>query len=217
MQIVNITQGTDEWREFRSEKISGTKVGKLFAKSRKSDEMFDTDKPNLQFYQVLAERLAVATNDGVDELSAMERGHQLEAEARDYIGQKLDLKIKNDSVWQDEDNPHFMCSPDGYEDSDKPTWAVEIKCLSSANHIKAIVENDWPREYEYQILNYFLINPDLEKLYFCLYDPRFFNEELQLKVFTFNRADVGDKVEQLRFVRGEAERKINEFVEKVSF
>lgn len=217
MIILDLQQRSQEWLAYKEERISGTKIGKLFARSRKSDEMFDTSKPNMQFYQILAERLSAGSQDGIDEVSAMQRGADLEPEAIERVSKWLGKPIKTDGVWVDDENPHFMCSPDGYEDSDKPAWAVEVKCLSSANHIKAIYEDEFPSEYLYQVLNYFLVNERLETLYFAMYDPRFFNEDLQLKVFTFNRADVEDQVEQLKFARGEAEKKINDFVEKVSF
>jgi len=91
MKIIKVEQGSDEWQSFREGKFSGTKIGKLYAKSRKKDEMFDTEKANLQFYQILAERLAVATADGLDDRSAMERGKLLESEAIKVASDKLKL------------------------------------------------------------------------------------------------------------------------------
>ena len=219
MKIIDVEQRSDEWRAFREEKISGTKIGKLFAKSRKTGELFDTEKPNIQFYQIMAERLATGAQDGIDEQSAMERGIELENEAIQAAVAYLELggKYKSDGVWQDDKNPNFICSPDAYEDIKKPTWAIETKCLSSANHLKAIYEGEMPNEYIWQVINYFLVNPALETLYFVMYDPRFYAKELQLEVFTIKRSDVADKIAQLRNIRDVAESKISDFVEKVSF
>ena len=52
------------------------------------------------------------------------------------------------------------------------TEAVECKCLSSASFIEALVTREIPSEYEHQVLQYFVVNEDLEKLYFVFYDPR---------------------------------------------
>lgn len=218
MRIIEVEQGSDEWRAFREEKISGSKVGKLFAKSRKSGEMYDTSKRNLMFYEILAERLTVGAQDGIDEESAMERGHTLEPEARERAVEALKLKnARFDGVWQDPNNQHYICSPDGFEDSDKPTWAMEIKCLSSANHIKAIVEGKYPSDYFSQVLNYFLLNDHLKTLYFVMYDPRFLDERLQLKIFTVKREEVQAELERLRDIREEAEQMINDIVSHFTF
>ena len=216
MQVIKVEQGSEEWRAFREEKISGTKLGKLFAKSRKTGELFDTTKPNLQFYEILAERLSVGAQDGIEEVSAMERGHLLEGEAVEIATKKLGLKnVVRDNVWQDGTNPNFICSPDAYTEDLKT--AIEVKCLSSANHIKAIVEDQYPKDYQSQIVNYFLVNPDLKVLYFVMYDPRFFNEELQMKIFKLNRKDFSYDIERMRDVRAEADRQINSIVERFTF
>lgn len=215
MKSINLEQNSDEWRSFREGKISGTKLGKLYAKSRKAGELFDTTKPNLQFYQVLAERLAIGTADGIEGISAMERGHTLEAEALQAVSERLSIEFQSDGVWQDNENPNYICSPDGY--SKDLTKAVEIKCLSSANHIKAIYEDERPSDYDYQVYNYFMINPRLEVLYFAMYDPRFFSEELQLKIFEVTRADIQYELERMEEVRNEAEQAINKFIEIISF
>jgi len=218
MKIIKIEQGSDEWKAFREGKITGTKIGKLWSKSRKAEELYDTTKPNLQLYQVMAERLAIATADGIDGVSAMERGSLLENEAVQATTEKLGLdNWIADNVWQDETDDSFLCSPDAYENNDRPKWAIEVKCLSSANHIKAIYENRPPDEYWPQVVNYFLINDDLETLYFVMYDPRFFNEELQLKIFTIHREQLESDIALTKVARSIAQEQINEFVEKYSF
>jgi hypothetical protein len=117
-------------------------------------------------------------------------------------------------VWQSDENENWICSPDAHQSGDKPTWAMEVKCLSAANHIKAIVENEIPSEYYPQVLNYFLVNPDLTTLYFVMYDPRFVIDGLQLKIFPIYRKGIVQDIEQLRNARDVAERKIQELVDK---
>ena len=214
----NIKQGSSEWLSFREGKISGTKIGKLFAKSLKVGELINADKPLQTYYEVIAERLAVGTADKDNKLSSdTERGLALETEATKRAVSELKLtNIATDGVWIDSECEDFICSPDSYEDVMKPKWAMEIKCLSSANHIKAIIENKYPNGYKFQILNYFLLCPSLEKLYFVMYDPRFIIEKLQLKIFTIERAGIEYEIELLRDARIEAENQIRKVIREIT-
>jgi hypothetical protein len=53
------------------------------------------------------------------------------------------------------------------------TGAVEVKCPNTKTHIRYIRMGGLPNEHKYQILQYFLINEDLQWLDFVSYDPRF--------------------------------------------
>lgn len=44
-----------------------------------------------------------------------------------------------------------------------------------------------PSEYKWQVVNYFLVNKDLKKLYFLVYDPRFIDEETKLYTVEVSR------------------------------
>ena len=63
MKILEVEQGSSEWLSFREGKRTGTSIGKLFAKSRKTGELYDTEKPLVTLYQKVAERLAEGTGD----------------------------------------------------------------------------------------------------------------------------------------------------------
>ena len=210
MKIIEVEQGSTEWMSFREGKRTGTTIGKLFAKSRKEGEIYDTEKPLLELYNKVAERLAEGTAD--DELgSSRERGKQLESEAIECAEKKLKLKLIHGNVWQDEDDSNHIESPDAYT-ADLKT-AVEIKCLSSARHIQAIVENEPPKEYFAEYLNYFLVNDKLETLWVFLYDPRFLLEGLQWHAFKMTRKNIAYEIERMRDIDQEAEAKIQGLVD----
>lgn len=109
--------------------------------------------------------------------------------------------VENDpAMWVDEKLP-LGVSPDAHEKTERPTWAIECKSLGFAEHIKAFaayafahswlkIEDEdtlWPvchealtdngplagvpDQYRAQVLQYFVVNPDLETLYFSLYLP----------------------------------------------
>ena len=213
MKIIEVEQGSTEWMSFREGKRTGTSIGKLFAKSRKTGELYDTDKPLLELYAKVAERLAEGTgdDDGLD--SSRERGKELEAEAIACAEDKLKLKLIRGNVWQDESDQNHIESPDAYTKDLKT--AVEVKCLSSARHIQAIIENQPPKEYFAEYLNYFLVNDKLEKLYVFLYDPRFMIEGLTWHAFELKRQDIAYEIERMRDVDAAAEAAISMLVEQL--
>lgn len=209
MKIIEVEQGSSEWMSFREGKLTGTTIGKIFAKSRKTGEMYDTEKPLTTFYQKIAERLAEGTGDDDGLESSRERGISMEAEAVAEAEAQLGLKLIRGNVWQDEDKNHIE-SPDAYTEDLKQ--AVEIKCLSSARHIQAIVEDKPPAEYYAEYLNYFLVNPKLETLHIFLYDPRFYLPDLCWHDFVLNRKDIEYEIERMRDINEIAEQKICEIV-----
>lgn len=205
MKIIEVEQGSTEWLSFREGKRTGTSLGKLFAKSRVTGELYNTDKPLITLYQKVAERLAEGAGDDDGLESSRERGKELEQEAINYAEEKLGLQLERGNVWQAEDENHIE-SPDAYTKDLKT--AVEIKCLSSARHIQAIVEGEPPKEYQAEYYNYFLVNDKLEKLYVFLYDPRFFIEGLTWHAFEIRREDIAYELERMRDIDDAAEKTI---------
>lgn len=150
------------------------------------NELYANVQINDSIYKLIAQRIAKPINpndytlpEGVT-YSAMLRGQILEEEARDLISEKLGKKIIPGRVWQSDVNEYMICSPDGeFEDE---TEAVEIKCLDSWKVVKAYYEKHPPSEYKPQILQYFVVNDKLKKLYFCIYSDVFSNPELGLQI-----------------------------------
>lgn len=163
-------------------------------------------EPKKKYYEIIADRVArpITPNDYVDKLngepfSMMARGHILEPEAlaafEEKTGKKLD---KTSVVWIREDNENIYISPDGYI-TDKDgiiREAVEVKCLGSAEVIKAYLTNSYPKEYEPQVIKYFVVNENLEKLNFILYTDAIVGLELQ--IFEITRKDVEARIEDAK-------------------
>lgn len=213
MRVIKLEQGSTEWLSFREGKRTGTTIGKLFAKSRVTGELYDTDKPLITFYQKVAERLAEGTGDDDGLESSRERGKDLEEDAINEAEQKLGLKLIRGNVWQDSKDPNHIESPDAYTKDLKT--AVEVKCLSSARHIQAICLNEPPKEYWAEYLNYFLVNDKLKTLYVFLYDPRFLLEHLRTKAFKLERKDIEYDIERMRDIDAQAEWLINGVVDNL--
>lgn len=152
------------------------------------NKAMDEAPRKIGFYRLLADRLSIP-----DEYEdAMERGNALEkdavAEFERQEGKKVDTSL---IMWTRDDNESIAISPDGIIGE---TEAVEVKCLGSEYHLKAIIEDEIPDEYHFQVLQYFVVNDKLERLYFVLYDPRI--ESRPYYCFVVNRADVQEEAEQ---------------------
>lgn len=207
MKILEIEQGTDEWKQLREGRLTGTKIGKVFAKSRDDAEMYDTTKPLLGFYELLAERLT----DSDDLTSGIERGHELEAEALELASEELGIEFVHGNVWELDEN--HIESPDGYTADLKE--AIEIKCLSSARHIMAIRTNQYPTEYMSEYINYFIVNDKLKRLFVYLYDPRFIEPKLRSAVWVIERNDVQSRIERMKQIKQDILAQLDEAVREM--
>lgn len=149
----------DAWLAARVGKITGTRLKDITIAVR-------GDGKKIGFYELIAERLALPS----DGENPMDRGSRLEEEAIAEFTSSTGLTVDTSLyIWTRDDNDNIAISPDGVIDKEN---AVEVKCLSSARHIEALLTNKIPKDYEYQVLQYFIVNDDLQKLYFCFYEPR---------------------------------------------
>ena len=187
------------------------------------NELYANVQINDSIYKLIAQRIAkpINSNDYADRIpegatySAMLRGQILEDEARELISEKLGKKIIPGRVWQSEENEYMICSPDGeFEDE---TEAVEIKCLDSWKVVKAYYEKHPPLDYEAQIIQYFLVNENLQKLYFCIYSDVFTNPELGLQIFELKREDYREKIELTGRVQNATLGLVEREVQKLMF
>jgi len=200
MKIHNFEE-ENEWLNFRRAKITGSKISGLITKR-------GTGK-KIGYYELIAERLGLPPTDE----SAMERGHELEGEAIDILSEKIGKEISHEKImWTREDDEDIAISPDGVIGDDE---VVEVKCLSSARHIEALLTNKIPSEYWEQSLQYFVVNDNLKKLYFVFYDPRLqFSSHFFLEI---KREDVEEEVKELLEYERNLNKEIKDIALKLSF
>ena len=190
----------DDWLSGRRGLITGSRVKSLSSNPR--SQTF-----NEETWALIAERMTDEdARDGIEWRNDMERGHYLEDEAMRAIAQQLNVPIirMNTIIWI---KGNIGISPDG-SNQDK-TVLYETKCLASKNHLKYILGNKFaekpaqnvvhektgiPLEYVDQVVHAFIANDKLEKHVFGLYDPRFRDEKLRLKVITTTREDWADEI-----------------------
>ncbi len=191
----------EEWLAGRIGKITGSRLKDIVVKR-------GTGK-KIGFYELIAERLGIPA----DGENAMDRGTRLEAEAVEAFTKETEKEVDtNLYIWMRDDDESIAISPDGVIGK---TEALECKCLSSARHIEAFLTKEIPDEYEFQKLQYFIVNDQLETLYFAFYDPR-----LLAKPFfyiTVKREDVQKEVEQYLNYQRETLAEVNAIVNQLTF
>lgn len=194
MKVLRIEPNSEEWLEFRLGKLSGSKAKGSMPLTR------GTDRTPKGFWELVAEKVCIRA----DGESAMNRGHRLEDEALESFANKYGKSVNKDpGVWVHNDHSDLMVSPDGSEDTDKPTWGAEVKCLNSADHLKHVYNDiqaqksdDYsaiaqvPKDYKYQVLHYFVINEHLQTVYVILYDDRVALDDYVMHVIEVRRDDI---------------------------
>jgi predicted phage-related endonuclease len=217
---INKYENREEWLAARRGKITGSKLGDVISfggytkeaivshlktakvefneKAKKEElEAFVTPEmkasillslpKKLGYYELIADRMGVAADDE----SSSDRGTRLEPEAIERFTKETGKKVDTSLViWAREDNEAIAISPDGFIGK---KVAVECKCLSSARHIEALITKKIPSEYEFQKLQYFIVNDDLQTLYFAFYDPRIVAKDFF--VIEVKRKDIQDQVD----------------------
>lgn len=96
-------------------------------------------KVNIDFWKLLAETMAEQPTGE----NPMERGHRLEPENIQLTLQQLGYQqkdcITDCGIWENDEDNRIACSPDAYQASENPTWAIECKSLGSAYHLQAVI------------------------------------------------------------------------------
>lgn len=96
-------------------------------------------KTGIEFWKFLAETMA----EQPDGENPMERGHRLEPEnillTLQQLGSQKEDCITDCGIWESDEDPRLACSPDAYQASENPTWAIECKSLGSAYHLQAVI------------------------------------------------------------------------------
>lgn len=169
------------------------------------------------YYELIAERLAVTEEefDGyIPNETPMDRGTRLQKYAIERFRNETGKKVNEDLViWSSDENSDITISPDGVVLDTKETEAVEIKCLSSANHIEAWLTQEIPEEYQAQKVQYFIVNKKLKKLYFVFYDPRIPAKDYF--VIEVNRKDIEEEIELYEQFQIKTIEQVNQIVNQL--
>lgn len=158
MKVFDVEQRSQEWHALRLGRITGTRMKKVFSK----------DKDAI-IYDIVSE-LETGLVEETYTNTSMQWGIDNEENGIKYYELATFQEVHKVGFCVSDKYPFVGLSPDGFVGYN---GAVEIKCPSSATHIKycmnpqALVD-----EYKYQLLTYFIVNADLEWIDIVSYDPR---------------------------------------------
>ncbi len=202
--IENIEQNTNAWLDLRKGRITGSKLGDIVVKR-------GTGK-KIGFYELIADKLSI-----VEEAEdPMERGHRLEGDALKVFSEKTGKKLTTGIFCVSDDDDNMALSPDALIGSrGKYTEAVEVKCLSAAKHLMAYFEQKVPSEYEFQVLQYFIVNDKLKTLYFVFYDPRITVKPIHW--LEISRESLQEDIETYKKYQIDTLKEINALIEQLAF
>lgn len=155
MKIYDCEQGSDEWFAVKLGKVSASHFGDVLSKgSTRATYM----------YRLLGERLSGEAYESYSN-KAMERGIEVEAEARAYCEALYGVVRQVGFIELDE---NVGCSPDGLVGNN---GLIQIKCPYPSTHARYIIDNKLPAVYKPQVQGEIWVT-NREWNDFLSFDPR---------------------------------------------
>ena len=144
MLILDIPQGSDEWLKARAGSISASNFNKILTPTgKRTDGKVRKD----YLYQVAAERISGEPEGDGFKSTWMERGNELEADARLWFEEKFSVLVEQVGLVYMDDRKVISCSPDGLLGEE----GLEIKCPKASTHIAYLDAGKVPTIYIPQI------------------------------------------------------------------
>lgn len=180
-----LEQGSPEWLMARCGKITASKVGEVIAMTKTGP----SERRTKYLWQLVSERLTgdftrTYTND------AMLHGIENEPIAREFYASLNDVEVEQVGLITHPCFDFAAASPDGLVGDD---GLVEIKCMTTVNHIRAIHDNEPPKDYLPQV-HWQMACTGRKWCDLTLFDPRL-PLEMQLHTFRIERNE--DEVKRL--------------------
>lgn len=173
----NIIQGSDEWFSARLGKVTASRIADIMAKTKTG---WGATRKNYEA-QLIAERLT-GQREETFKSAAMERGNEVEAEARTAYEFFYDAVVSEVGFVDHPNIEMSGASPDGLIRSD---GLVEIKCPNTATHLTTLLGGSIKGSYIKQ-MQWQMACTDAQWCDFVSYDPRM-PEHLQMFVQRVHR------------------------------
>lgn len=162
MKKINTEQRSDEWFYNRKGKITGTMLKSIMGSDKVRQDAL---------YEYIADRLTLGNPEAEEYENAMDRGNRLEPDAIAMFELETGKKVERVGMFVKGDDDRIANSPDGNVMDTDDSEGVEAKCMGGKNHVKFWLTNKLPDEYEWQVAQYFIVNPKLNKLWFIGFNP----------------------------------------------
>lgn len=170
----NIEQRSIEWNALRLGRIGGSTLKDIIDANTghlkddyNKNGSFKSKTPVLNAIAgVISEIKTGFSNDSEYQSEAMEWGSEMEAEVVEQIENETTFKcgyVTNSSYKYFGLSPDLLSTKTGYE----------IKCPNSKTFALWRMKNELPKDHKVQVMDYFVMIPELEKMELVIYDPRY--------------------------------------------
>jgi hypothetical protein len=218
MKVLKVEQGTLEWHAARRGVVTGTKLADVMGSSL----------DRVQLIAELIGQEATEQTKAMRVTPEMERGSAEEPFAVQAYEERTRLKVDRVGFCISDEFDWLGLSPDGFVrgHNGKYVKAIEIKSpdthtaifyrLTNMVGMEALGLGTWikatesfkpsskapymgiPAEYKWQVVQYFLVNEDLQSLDFITYDARFIDATQKLYVVTVSREEIQGAIDEAR-------------------
>ena len=179
MKIIDLPQGTDEWKAARAGRVTASRIADVMAKIKTGEAAARRDYRA----QLVAEILTGKPQDDGYINAEMQWGIDQEPLARSAYELSKDTLVDQVGFVLHPSIERAGASPDGYSGP----IGLEIKCPKTATHLQYLIDGAAPAKYQPQML-WQMACMGTEATDFVSFDPRL-PENLQLFVVRFPRDD----------------------------
>lgn len=148
MITLDHAQGTEEWLLARCGIPTASNFDKIV--TTKGEPSKQAQK---YLYQLAGERVSGYRDEGFTS-AAMQRGVELESEARSFYELTREVEIQSVGLCFPDDSKKYGCSPDGLIGAD---GLIEIKCPLISTHVGYLVDGGLPSDYFQQVQGQLLV------------------------------------------------------------
>jgi putative phage-type endonuclease len=172
MEIINCIQGSNEWSRARRGIATASNFSKIITINGSLSKSIDE-----YAFQLASETITILQDEPFDSFD-MQRGRDLEPEARDFYQQETFSLVKQVGFMKCDS---YGYSPDGLIGND---GLIEIKCPKQNTHTKYLFNNKLPSEYLAQVQGGLFVS-GRKWCDFISYHPNFVDDKKMFKVRVF--------------------------------
>lgn len=178
----NIEQRSIEWNQLRMGKVGGSQLATIIDQKTGilKKETKSTTPIITAISKLIAEIKTDFSNDSDFQSDSMLWGVEEEADAIKEIATEDSFQC---GYVTNSDYKYFGISPDLL--SAKTGW--EIKCPNSSTFADWVIKGGLPIKHKVQVMDYFVMMPELDTMVFVIYDSRY--PENNLRKIKIKRAD----------------------------
>jgi len=148
MIAIDVKQGGEEWFKLKCGKPGSSSFDKIIQTNGKPSK-----ERKKYLYRLAGERIT-GKQEATYSNAIMERGIELEVEARVLYEIATGLDVQTTGVCYPDDTDAYLCSPDGLVGED---GGLEIKSPLMATHVSYLVDNKLPTTYFQQVQGSLLV------------------------------------------------------------